>query len=515
MEEEKKVETQSSTLSNPEVKKDPVSQPNNPESRPVISKKKSNKTWIFVVIAVILIAAILLILFLPKSNNGTTTEKYNMTYSVYSQGVLVDSGTSTFDKGKVSTGLGLSSDELDNEISTMTAGQEKNITLEAKDAYGAYDSSLNFSYPRIQTQNRTNDMNRTTWITTSDFTQAFNEQPVKSQSYNLSGAPWLYKVVDLNSTSVKISQEAQLNQEIPFGEFKYKVVGVTDSLIKLRLDGNDTIIPTDNGNYIINFTSDKITTTYVPEIGSSVSLTGYPEARVTGMNATDVFLDANNPDAGKTVTITVKLNNIEKVKSSTSSPGTKNNGPTMEVFIMSHCPYGTQMVKGVLPVWRALKDKANIELRFVSYTMHGAQEDLDNNRILCIREEQNSKLIDYLDCFVHADGTEAGAQSCISSVGIDKSKLDDCVSNRASGYYDVDKQLNTQYGVQGSPTVILDGKEVSVYPRDPQSVANALCGAFTSKPSECSQSFSTTNPAAGFGPDSSGSGSSSSGSCSS
>jgi hypothetical protein len=64
---------------------------------------------------------------------------------------------------------------------------------------------------------------------------------------------------------------------------------------------------------------------------------------------------------------------------------------------------------------------------------------------------------------------------------------------------EVDKALNEEFGVQGSPTVILDGKEASVYPRDPASVAKALCAAFTSKPSECSSTFDTTNPSPGFG----------------
>ena len=64
---------------------------------------------------------------------------------------------------------------------------------------------------------------------------------------------------------------------------------------------------------------------------------------------------------------------------------------------------------------------------------------------------------------------------------------------------EVDKALNEEFGVQGSPTVIINGQEANVYPRDPQSVANALCNAFTSKPSECSFKFDTTNPSPGFG----------------
>ncbi|MEM2031459.1 MAG: hypothetical protein QXG83_01455, partial [Candidatus Pacearchaeota archaeon] len=73
-------------------------------------------------------------------------------------------------------------------------------------------------------------------------------------------------------------------------------------------------------------------------------------------------------------------------------------------------------------------------------------------------------------------------------------------------YFAEDKALNEKYNVRGSPTVIIDGREVSIYPRDPQSIANALCDAFKTKPSECSKAFSTMNPSPGFGSGSSSSG---------
>ncbi len=512
MEEEKKVgEVQSTQTQTVEIKNDaveikPQNSPSSPETKPQVTitslpKKKNNKTLIFIIIAVILVIAITLILFLPKSGPGTTIERYNISYSIYSQNVLADYGNSLFTKGSVARTIGLASDKLDEEISSMTPGEEKNITLEPKDAYGDYDPELNFTYPKIEKQDRTNEMNKTTWVAITDFTQAFGEQPVLNQEYNLSGAPWPYKVLELNSTDVKISQEAVLNQEIPFGDFYYKIVEVTPEKITLKMFGNDTVISTDTGDYIINFTTDEIITTYVPQIGSRVTLTGYPEALVLGMNSTNVFLDANDPNAGKTITIEVKLIEIKKETISSSGNAIKHieGAPTLQFFIMSHCPYGTQMAKGVIPVWEKFKNKANIELRFVSYTMHGPQEDLDNNRLICIREEQNAKLIDYLKCFVYGDGSEASSQSCLASTGIDTGKLDSCLSSKVTGYMKEDTALNTQYRVQGSPTVIINGEEVSVYPRDPQSVANALCDAFTSKPSECSLSFDTTNPSPGFG----------------
>lgn len=495
-----------------------------PETKPVVEqatqpamaqttskgKKLSWKKILFVVLAVVILVLIILILTnvinlkTLKTNSGSSKEIFNVSYSMYGP-ELIDSGNQAFTKDTISTTLGLVSGQLDQEVDKMSVGEEKNITLEAKDAFGARDPSLVFNYERVSTQDRINTINKTMWITTSVFTQTFSEQPILGQTYNLSQMPWPYKVIDLNSTNVELEQEATLNQEIPYGLFTLRVMEINDKEIKLKMFGNDTIVPTANGNYIVNFTATEIITTLEPQIGQEITLTGLPKAIVTGMNSTDVFLDANDPNAGKTITVDVKLvdKKTEKTTGTTGSAIKHIDGaPTMQVFIMSHCPYGTQMVKGLLPVWRAFNGKANIELRFVSYTMHGAQEDLDNNRIMCIREEQSSKLIDYLDCYVHADGTEAGAQSCISKVNIDKTKLDSCVTNSAATYYAVDKQLNTQYSVQGSPTVIIDGKEASVYPRDPATVAKALCDAFTgTKPAECSQAFSTTNPAAGFGPD--------------
>ena len=506
MEEEKKTEgfgTESPAPTEPN--KTEVVQATSPDSKKPVMSRLNWKKILFAAIALILVILIILVLTNVINLNGSggaTKEMLNVSYNVYSNGTLLETTTSVFEKGKIASSLGLNSNQLDAEINQMAVGEEKNITLEAKDAYGAYDPSLVFSYSRVEKESRTNEINRTLWIAISDFTSRFNETPILDKNYNLSGAPWNYKVIDLNSTDVELSQEATLNQEIPLGLFYYKVIDLTSETITLKIFGEDTIVPSDTAIYMINLTDTEIITTLIPEIGQKMELTGYPSATVISMNATDMVLDGNVANAGKTIVFDVKLINRKSEKTSTTGSTIKHieGAPTFQFFIMSHCPYGTQMAKGVIPVWEKFINKANIELRFVSYTMHGAQEDLDNSRLICIREEQSAKLIDYLKCFVYGDGSEASSQSCIKSIGIDTTRLESCIANNFEGYMEVDKALNTQYGVQGSPTVIIDGKEASVYPRDPQSVANALCAAFTgSKPSECSYSFDTTNPSPGFG----------------
>lgn len=460
-----------------------------------LGKKGTNWTKlgiIFAVIAVIL-AIILVFLFL---RTPAKTKTLNITYSIeLENGSIIDSGTNEFAEGEIGSGLGFVSNQLDKELKDISIGETKTITLEAKDAYGEYDKTKAFNYERVKKENRTIEINRTNWLTIDYFKSLFNEEPQLNKVYNPEGAVWPYKVVDKNETHVKISSEPTLETKIPYGPFNYKVIKIDESKIVLKLEGNSTIIPTDYGNIEITFTENEVITTLTPEIGQEVQLEDFPSAKVTGMNSTHLFLDANAPYAGNKIIVKITLNNIRKTKPVTTA-AIIPNAPTLQVFIMSYCPYGLQALKGLLPVWEKFQGKANIELRFVSYTMHGQQEEIENKRMICIREEQYSKLIPYLKCFVEA----GDSASCLKQATIDEAKLNSCMATRASSYYDKDKELNKKYGVQGSPTFVLDGKEVNIYPRDPQSIANAICNAFIgSKPSVCSEKFSTANPSPGFG----------------
>ncbi len=484
-------------------------------------KKGKKIDWMKLGILIIIVALILILIWpggvlLHKSSSSTTL---NVSYSAYNNGELLFSNSSSIQEGTFTETLGLISNKVDNELKNMQIDEEKNITLTTAEAYGNCDETQIYYQNRtIQEINRTFEQNRKINVSLTEFQGAFNETPILNKVYDnfIPSIPIKYKVIDISPENITLSLETEIGAELPSSYYSEKVISITEDTLTIRMDGNNSIVPDPSvGNVEIKFTSDKVTFILSPTIGQEIELPTIPKGIVTKINETAITVDSNPIYCGKDIILTIKLFSRTKEKAISGSTIKKIPGaPTMQVFIMSHCPYGTQMAKGIIPVWRDFLNKANIELRFVSYTMHGAQEDLDNSRLICVREEQSAKLIDYLDCFVHADGTENGAQTCISQVGLDKTKLDSCVADRAAGYFETDKQLNTQYGVQGSPTVIIDGKEVSIYPRDPASVAKALCDAFTgNKPSQCSNSYSTTNPAAGFGPDGS-SNSSSGGSCS-
>lgn len=174
---------------------------------------------------------------------------------------------------------------------------------------------------------------------------------------------------------------------------------------------------------------------------------------------------------------------------------TKSDKPKVDLFIMTHCPYGTQAEKGIIPAMEAIKDKADVKVRFVHYFMHGDKEEQETYTQICIREEQNAKFWPYLKCFLNA----SDSAGCIKSTGVDSAKLDTCVKDKAKTYYAADSDLSKKYGVQGSPTMVINGGQADFYPRSPLTALSTICAAFNKAPSECSAKLSADNPAPGFG----------------
>jgi hypothetical protein len=186
--------------------------------------------------------------------------------------------------------------------------------------------------------------------------------------------------------------------------------------------------------------------------------------------------------------------------------------PNVELFVMSHCPYGLQMEKALLPVVEALGSEIDFDLQFNTYAMHGEVEVNEQMRQHCIQKEQNDQLIDYLSCF-----TQSGnSSSCLSSAGINQNLLTSCVGQLDNKYaitaslndqttwqnnfppFPVDRPENELYGVEGSPTLVVNGYVIERAPRNANDLLELICGFFENPPASCSQDLLSTTPQAGF-----------------
>ncbi len=169
--------------------------------------------------------------------------------------------------------------------------------------------------------------------------------------------------------------------------------------------------------------------------------------------------------------------------------------PKVELFVMTHCPYGTQAEKGFIPAILEFGDEIDASIKFVHYFLHDPEETETPIQV-CIREEQSDKFLLYLKCFLE----DGDSDRCILETGIDNSKVQECIdSGRADDYYEVDSALSQSYGVRGSPTLVVNGEIVSSG-RDAASYADTICQAFNIPPELCgSLDLDSANPSTGFG----------------
>lgn len=250
-------------------------------------------------------------------------------------------------------------------------------------------------------------------------------------------------------------------------------------------------------------------------------------------------IETNISYQGNTIPLTVyttkdgelfsgQMHNIDEIidmiqsskKQSSPKEIPKNDKPIVDIYVFSYCPYGLQFQKAMIPVYKLLKNKAELNTVFIG-DMHGEYEKIESLRQLCIQKEYGKdKLWDYVEKFVMNTtiGDCNGDEKCVvplieilfKELGIDKTKIESCMKNDAEALYNADVNKAKSKGVSGSPTFIVNGVETSVE-RSPESIKNTICSAFNNPPGECNQTLSSQPASPWFG--SSIKTSSSSGSC--
>lgn len=215
---------------------------------------------------------------------------------------------------------------------------------------------------------------------------------------------------------------------------------------------------------------------------------------------------------GKEEAATPEDNPTDESAPAAAKSVTKSAKPKVEAFVMSHCPYGTQIEKGLIPAVKALGNAIDFKIRFVNYAMHGKKEVDEQLSQYCIQEEQNDKYLDYLGCFLK----DSQSASCLKTAKINEAKLKTCIAAADKKFsitknyddqstwkgqfppFNTDDALNVKYGVQGSPTLIINGAQ-SEAGRDSASLLKAMCDAMEKPSKACSTKLSSAAPAPGFG----------------
>lgn len=211
----------------------------------------------------------------------------------------------------------------------------------------------------------------------------------------------------------------------------------------------------------------------------------------------------------------------EQPKKVTCDDIAKEDNPELNAFVVSYCPFGTQMQRVFAEIVKEIPElKDYMKLLYMGAVvdgkitaMHGDKEAQENLRQICIREEQSDKFWDYLGCFMKAGEVD----SCLTEADINTGMLDTCMTGgKGLEYAQEDFDLQGDYSITGSPTLILNGVRVSEFDfggRTAEAVKTLLCCGFNDEPGVCSKELTTDQAATSFSETYSTNSASSGGSC--
>jgi len=179
----------------------------------------------------------------------------------------------------------------------------------------------------------------------------------------------------------------------------------------------------------------------------------------------------------------------------------KAEKPKLTAFIVSQCPFGLQMqrvFKNAINEDPSLADK--LDIKYIGAiengkitAMHGDAEAQENLKQICIRDEQKALYWPYVSCYMQEGKTD----QCLANVGVDQVMMNACMEDptRGNAYAQKDFDLANKFSVGGSPTLLLNEKQiVSEFDfggRTPNAIKQLTCCGSTTKDASCSTEIST------------------------
>ena len=146
--------------------------------------------------------------------------------------------------------------------------------------------------------------------------------------------------------------------------------------------------------------------------------------------------------------------------------------PTLELFVMSYCPYGVQAEERLLPIVKEFGDEIDFKLQFIAQekkessaqditpfiSLHGYPEVAENIRQLLIAQEYPDRYLDYILC--RGKKLDKSWENCAEKLGIDVAKIQALSDNpEAEQLFRENITRAAKLGIEASPTILVDGHQ--------------------------------------------------------
>lgn len=174
---------------------------------------------------------------------------------------------------------------------------------------------------------------------------------------------------------------------------------------------------------------------------------------------------------------------------------TKEKNVTVDLFVMSQCPYGTQAEDAMKVVYDKMGDVFNYNINYIAdvgadgtfSSLHGELEVKGNISQLCAKKYDEAKYLDMIACQnKEAAGIPLNWESCAKEANLENiNKIKECYEGEeGKGLLTENIKLAQEKNVGGSPTYYLNN-EIYLGNRDASSIMRAICSKIDNNHKEC------------------------------
>ena len=185
-----------------------------------------------------------------------------------------------------------------------------------------------------------------------------------------------------------------------------------------------------------------------------------------------------------------------KKASATAATRKVDGAPTLELFVMSQCPYGVEAVDAVAAAHAKLGGAVNLDIGFIGdgepgnlTSMHGPSEVKGNLAQVCAIDIAPDRYLQMMTCQnQNMREVDTNWKDCAGKAGIDVDDLAACVEgDKGQELLAAEFDKAKERGADGSPTIFLDGQPY-VGGRKPRDFMRAVCDATKGdKPAACKE----------------------------
>jgi hypothetical protein len=173
---------------------------------------------------------------------------------------------------------------------------------------------------------------------------------------------------------------------------------------------------------------------------------------------------------------------------------------SVDLFVMSHCPYGTKAMLATKEFADAFGKDAAVSVHYIGdsengqlKSMHGPDEVADDLREVCAVQHygQSEKFLEFLAC--RSKDLKADWKDCTGKNGIDADVIQKCVDSEGPKLLTASFQVASKLAIQSSPTYLLNNRE-TFNAQDAAGIAAHYCKANPGL-AACAKQLSAAAPA--------------------